>query len=313
MSVVLSPRASRTGLLLVSAGAVLWGTTGVAVQIVHDRSALSAVSIGWYRLAIAAAFVAAASRGRLVSHGAAAVRRRPLALLACGIGFGAYQALYFVGVQNVGVSISTLVSLGVAPVALTLGTACARRRLPSPSSVGVLALAVVGLALVSLRAGSAAGGAHPALGVLASVASGLGYAGTTALSRRLPDEEPLLLTGVTSVIGAVALLPLALAAGLHLPGDPIATAWLGYIGIVPTSLAYWLFYRGLRTTEPEVAGVVTLLEPLAAAALAAVVLHETLSVPAVVGACLMLVAVGSFYVGPSRAGATELPEVPPPP
>jgi DME family drug/metabolite transporter len=296
VSVVSSSRALRTGLLQVGAGALLWGTTGVAVQIIHDRSALPAVTIGWYRLAIAATFVAVVSRGRLVSHGIAAGRRSPAVLVACGVGFGAYQALYFLGVQNVGVSISTLVSLGVAPIALTVGAACARRRLPSSGGVAVLVLALAGLVLVSLRAGSAAGGPHPMLGVIVSVASGLGYAATTALSRKLPDEDPLLLTGMTSVIGALALLPLAAAAGLRLPTDAVSTSWLVYIGIVPTAAAYWLFYRGLRTTEPEVAGVVTLLEPLAAAVLAVVVLHETLSPAAIVGAALMLVAVGSFYV-----------------
>ena len=81
--------------------------------------------------------------------------------------------------------------------------------------------------------------------------------------------------------------------------------WLLYIGIVPTVAAYWLFYRGLRTTEPEVAGVLTLLEPLAATGLAAWVLHESLSGAALIGAALMLVAVGSLYVRPSPA--------PPPP
>ncbi|MDT4935247.1 MAG: hypothetical protein QOK11_3139, partial [Pseudonocardiales bacterium] len=62
---------SRAGLFAVSGGALLWGTTGVAVSIVHDRSGLPAVSIGWYRVAIAALVVALVFRGRGV-HAAAA-------------------------------------------------------------------------------------------------------------------------------------------------------------------------------------------------------------------------------------------------
>ena len=311
MLLVSSSRASRAGLLQVSAGAVLWGTTGVAVQIIHNRTSLSAVSIGWYRVAIAGCVVALASRGRLFADSRAALRRRPLTLFACGAGFGAYQALYFVGVQNVGVSVSTFVSIGVAPIALTIGAACTRRRWPSGGSLTVLILAVVGLGLVSLRSGSTATGSHPALGVVASVGSGLGYAAITALSRRLPGEEPLVLTGLTSVIGAVVLLPFALSAGLYLPADAVSTGSSLYIGVVPTVAAYWLFYRGLRTTEPEVAGILTLLEPLGAAGLAALVLHETLSAWSIVGAALMLVAVGSFYLVP--AAVAELAEPPPPP
>jgi DME family drug/metabolite transporter len=300
---------ARAGLLAVSAGALLWGTTGVAVRIIHDRSGLAAVSIGWYRVAFAALVVALVFRGRGVRAAADAFRRHPVALAVAGAGFGAYQALYFIGVQDVGVSISTLVSLGVAPIALTAGAAVARRRIPQPSGLAVLACAIAGLALVSLQPGSGVGAPHPVIGVLASIASGLGYAAITALSRRMSELDPLLLTGVTSGVGAVVLLPFAVAAGLPVPHDAVANGWLVYIGIVPTVAAYWLFYRGLRSTVSEVAGVLTLLEPLAAAVLAALVLHESLSGWAVVGGLLMLVAVGSLYL---RRPAPDVGEVPPP-
>jgi DME family drug/metabolite transporter len=300
---------ARAGLLAVSGGALLWGTTGVAVSIVHDRSGLPAVSIGWYRVAIAALVVALVFRGRGVHAAAAAFRRHPVALAVSGAGFGAYQALYFVGVQYVGVSVSTLVSLGIAPIALTAGGALVRRRRPPASGLAVLGCAIVGLALVSLRPGSGVDAPHPVLGVLASIASGLGYAGITALSRRMSQEDPLLLTGVTSTVGAVVLLPFAIPAGLAVPHDAIANGWLIYIGVVPTVAADWLFYRGLRSTASEVAGVLTLLEPLAAAVLAAIVLHESLSAWAVVGGGLMLVAVGSLYL---RRPAPDVGEVPPP-
>lgn len=293
----------RAGLLAVSGGALLWGTTGVAVRIIHDRSGLSAVSIGWYRVALAAAVVALVLRGAGLRRAIGALRRHPISLVIAGIGFGSYQALYFVGVQEVGVSVSTLVSLGVAPVALTIGTALARRRPPSRVSTIVLLTALVGLALISVRPGGAEG-AHPVLGVLASIASGLGYAAITGLSRRMSGEDPLVLTGVTSAIGAVILLPLAVSSSIAVPHDAIAYGWLAYIGVVPTVAAYWLFYRGLRSTSSEVAGVLTLLEPLAATVLAAIVLHESLSAPAVVGALLMLSAVGSLYL---RRPTAELP------
>jgi drug/metabolite transporter, DME family len=299
---------ARTGLLAVSGGALLWGTTGVAVRIVHDRSGLSAVAIGWYRVAIAALVVALVFRRRVRPLAASALRRHPVALPSAGVGFGAYQALYFVGVQDVGVSVSTLVSLGIAPVALTAGAAVARRRLPSVGGLVVLVCAIVGLALVCVRPDGGAA-PHPVIGVLASIASGLGYAAITALSTRMAAEDPLLLTGVTSTVAAIVLLPFALATGMAAPADAIANGWLVYIGVVPTVLAYWLFYQGLRSTASDVTGVLTLLEPLTAAGLAAIVLHESLSASAVIGGALMLLAVGSLYL---RAPAPEVGDVPPP-
>jgi drug/metabolite transporter (DMT)-like permease len=300
---------ARTGLLAVSGGALLWGTTGVAVRIIQERTGLPAVSVGFYRVLVAAVVVALAFRTRAVRVAGRVLARHPVAVTVSGAGFGAYQALYFVGVQDVGVSISTLVSLGIAPIALTLGAALVRRRVPPAGGLAVLGCAIVGLTLISLRTDSGVPAPHPALGVLASVASGLGYAGITALSRRLSHEDPLVLTGLTSAIGAVVLLPFALVAGLGMPRDSVAVGWLGYIGVVPTVAAYWLFYRGLRSTAPEVAGVLTLLEPLTAAVLAAIVVHEQLGAGAVIGAGLMLVAVAALYL---RRPTPDVAELPPP-
>lgn len=288
---------SRAGLLSVSAGALLWGTTGVAVRIVHDRSGLSAVPIGCLRLIIAAvALFALFGRGGWRRTRAALGEHR-WALVFAGAGLGVYQALYFVGVQYVGVSVSTLVSLAVAPVALTAWGAVTRRALPGVAATATVTAAVVGLVLISLGRGSDGSGAHPLLGLLASVAAGLGYATTTVVNARIAENgDPLLLTGATSAIGAIVLVPLAIPFGLYWPGDAIASGWLVYIGIVPTALAYALFYLGLRSVSSETAGVLSLLEPLAAAVLAAVVLHERLGPLGVVGAVVLLLAIAGMYV-----------------
>ncbi len=299
----------RSGLLAVSGGALLWGTTGVPVAIIHDRSGLSAVPIGCLRLVIAAIVVAAVF-GRSGWTGARAVyRRHRWWLIAAGVGLGGYQALYFVGVQYVGVTISTLVSLGLAPIALTAWASITRRLLPSGVALLTLVAAITGLVLVSLRPGGPATGPHPVLGLIASLAAGLAYAATTVVNHRLAaDGDAVLLTGLTGAIGAIALLPVALGFGLWWPGDAVSSGWLVYIGVITTVVAYALFYRGLHTTSSETAGVLTLLEPLAAAVLAAIVLHERLSALGLIGAVLLLAAVAGLYVRDPEADPLPPPE-----
>ena len=296
-----SPLRSRAGLLAVSGGALLWGTTGVAVRIIQGRSTLSAVPIGCYRLGIAAVALGLVFRGPGVRRIRAALQRHRWSLVLAGAGLGGYQALYFLGVENVGVSVSTLVSLAVAPVALMIVSAIASRHRPSAGALATLGCAVGGLALISLASGSSSVSApHPILGILASLGSGIGYAATTVVNRRLSaDGDPLLLTAATSGIGALVLLPLALPLGMGLPSDAVANGWLIYIGIVSTVVAYGLFYTGLRTTPAEVAGVLTLLEPLAATVLATALLGESLSAVGWFGAFLLLVAIAALYVRPT--------------
>ena len=154
---------SRAGLLAVGLGALLWGTTGVAVRIIAQRSGLAAVPIGCLRLAVATVAVFAVLGSRGVRSGVALLRSDPWVTVGAGIGLGTYQALYFVGVQDVGVSISTLVSLGVAPVVLTVVAAVRAGRLPGGLQMLTVSAAVGGLVLISLKPGSGSG-PHPAVG-----------------------------------------------------------------------------------------------------------------------------------------------------
>lgn len=302
MSLVGTLRA-REGLLAVSAGAILWGTNGVLVRFITDHRHLGAVSIGFYRLLFSSAIlllIAGASSLRVWR--AVTIGQRGLLLLS-GVLLGTYQGLYFAAIGSVGVSISTLVSLGVAPLAITAVQSARSRRWPAPRSAVVLLLALLGLALISLSSGST-DAPHPVLGILESVGSGLGYAGSTLVSARLhPVAGPLTLTTVASVVGAITLLPLAVVSGLGFAVDLATVGGLAYMGVIATALAYGLFFHGLRSTPSEVASVLTLLEPLTAALLAVALVHEHLPLAGIVGAGLMLVAIAVLYAAPASSRA----------
>jgi DME family drug/metabolite transporter len=292
LSSSLSSLRARTGVLAISGGAVLWGTTGVVAHAVHAHTGLAATSIAFYRTLVAAV-VLAAGRGPALVRFVASAGGRQLAVLAlAGASLGISQALYYIAVDDVGVSIATLVCIGAAPIAVTCGSAVARRRRPAPSALATLACALAGLGMITTSTDSATG-SHPVAGVLAALGSGLAYAASTGLSRRLASAgDAFTLTGAASIAGSLTLLPAALVAGLGFPVDGRSATALLYLGVVPTVLAYALFFRGLRTTSAEVAAVLTLIEPLVATLLAVVLLGETLSAPGWLGAVLLLAAVG---------------------
>ena len=123
----------RLGLLQVSLGGLLWGTTGVVVQWIIADSGLDPFSIGFYRLAVSAVVllgVLAASGGHRLRGMVQAVGAQPVALVVSGMGLGLYQALYFLAVANAGVGIATVVALGMAPV-LTAAYESLRMRQPT--------------------------------------------------------------------------------------------------------------------------------------------------------------------------------------
>jgi DME family drug/metabolite transporter len=287
------PSGQRGGPFAIVVAGILWGTTGVLVQLIRQSVDLSPVGIGFYRLAIAALalmlFIARQWRPAVL-----ALRSRWCFLLLAGCGLGAYQALYFFAVAWGGVAVATVVSLGLAPVLITCWEAARCRRRPTRAALCSITAAVMGLALISGFTTSPTGAApRPLLGLLAASASGLGYAATTILSRHISRYvQPLAMTASTTAIGALALAPLAwLSGGFQVPVMSAAAGMLAYLGIITTAVAYALFYTGLRTTSGSAAVVLTLLEPLTATALAAVILGEAISISTIAGGALLLGAV----------------------
>ncbi|WP_369372818.1 DMT family transporter [Promicromonospora sp. Populi] len=295
---------NRIGLLCISLAGVLWGTGGLALEILRDHTSMSVLTVSAYRMLIAAvALVAASLVLRRGPQLVALVRAHPVRTAVVGLGTGAYQALYFGSVATAGVTVATVVSLGLAPVLLAVvDLVQARRRTARPRGTLRLSLVVTaalsGLVLVSTASGLNAVGTRPMLGLLLAIASGVVYAGTTALGRTLLASravDPLALTTVATTAGSVGLVPLALAGGgPFLTGDPTALGTLAYLGIFTMALAYGLFYAGLRTTRSGAAVVATLLEPVTAAVAAAVVLGERLGQAGIVGSILVLAAVAGL-------------------
>lgn len=291
----------HAGLSAITAAAVLWGTAGLAGRQVGEATGIAPVAVGWYRLVIAAVVLLAwrALRG----GGRLRVPRRELPRVALvGTGLAGYQVCYFTAVDRVGVSVATLVTLGLAPVLVAAATAARARMRPSAAALTALGLALAGLGLL-VGVPNPVAGVDLAAGVAFSTASAAGYAAVTLLSRALADRiPPLDLTAVGFAVGAAMVVPVAVSSGLDVGTAPSTLGLLLYLGVLPTAVAYGLFFTGLRTVSATTAAVVTLLEPLTAAVLAALLLGERLGVVGVVGGLLLCAAVAASARDPAADG-----------
>jgi len=306
-----TPPRAGFGLLQICLAGVLWGTGGLGVQVIRDEVPMSVLTISAWRMAIAAvALLVVVLLLRQLTALTSLLRARPGRVVLVGCGTAAYQALYFGSVVAVGVSVSTVVSLGLAPVLLTVAESVRHRSAPALAQVGVLVLAIAGLVLVSLAAGAHEPGPHPTLGVLLAVASGATYAATTAFGRTLAQQTgPLTLTTATTTVGAIALLPAALLAGGVTTAfdEPVVAAMLLYLGVFTMAIAYGLLYAGLRTTPGSAAVIATLVEPVTAALLAAVLLDERLGAAGIVGTAFILLAVAGLGRKPAATTGVVSP------
>jgi DME family drug/metabolite transporter len=209
-----------------------------------------------------------------------------------------YVLCWFLGIARIGAAVPTLIALCLPPVLVTLvAVARGRDRLDLPLAL-TLAAALAGTALVVLREGGPAVAASTGTviaGVLFSIASAVLYAGFTLVSGRLSQSlgaGPATM-GLT-VVAAVVMGLSAVYAPLAWPGDVPPEAWLLYLGLVTAAMALLAFSWGAARLSPTALTVATLVEPLTAVLLAALLLGQALSASQWLGAVLMIASIGAL-------------------
>ena len=282
--------ASSRGLLSVTVAGIAWGTGGPTGALLFEYAGLGSTAVSFWRLTAAALWLALARLTLHLTHPIppptrTARHREPARLvfasspwryILSGLGLAICQLGYFAAIPRVGVAVATVIALGAGPFFIALG---ARERITAS-----LLAAVAGLTLLVSSAGSAA---TSVLGIAFALLSAAGYALTTLLNRNQPDPITGAYLGFTT--GAAFLLPLAIIDG-PLP-TPAGWPLIAYFGLVPTALAYTLFYISLRTLRASTAAVIALIEPAVATALGVLLFHEHLTPLTLTGATILLAAV----------------------
>ncbi len=298
---------ARVGVLLLIVAGLSWGTSGVLGTLLVREAGLSFLAVAGYRVLVGglllAAFALIGRRFRLPRTRAA--RRRVLLL---GGASAVFQLAFFSAVGAVGVSVATLVAIGSAPVfVLVVDLLTGRQRL-HPRLVAALVCTGIGLALF---VGTPPAGIDPGaavLGCVLAVIAGAAFAGISLLGSR-PDPDFDDVTGTACAFWAAGLLVMVVA---WIAGGPIAFTPTGpavllvfLLGLIPSAIAYFSYLTGLKAHSSTTGVLVSLLEPVTGAVLAAVVLGERLPPPGLIGAALLLVAV-ALAAWPSRAVPTPV-------
>lgn len=286
--------------LLVLAG-LLWGTGGVTGVALSDSSGLGASAVAAYRLALGGGLlVVLLVAGRRWLPRAAAARWR---IVVSGLLAASFQACYFGAMTVASVSVSTLVTIGSAPMLVVLAQSIRRRRMPTARQVRPLLLGVVGLAL--LVGGPTAPGTdtrQALLGILLALGAGASFAALSIVAAR-PHRgtTPEVVTGYGFLLGGLVLAVGTLPFGtLTFAPTTQSLLLVAVLALAPTALAWTLYFRGLGHAGPAVATLVALLEPLTATVLAVLLLGETVTLPLAVGGGLLLLSVIDARPRPTR-------------
>jgi drug/metabolite transporter (DMT)-like permease len=159
----------------------------------------------------------------------------------------------------------------------------------SPQRVAGVTLGLIGV--IILRGGVGLDLAGQGTGIALCLAAAFSYGIAALLARRHLAKSPPLATATFQLMASSAVM--AVIAGLvdrpwrlPLPG---ATAWLAVIGlaVLSTAIAYIVFFQVLRRSGASNVMLVTLLIPLTAILLGALVLGENISTREILGAAVI--------------------------
>lgn len=289
-------------MLAVLVAAVLFGTTGTAQALGPDGT--TPLSVGVMRLVIGGTALAVIGFGlsglaerRRRSAAARGIRTDPPAprltgsaiglMVVTGLCLAVYQPLFFFGTARSGVAVGTVIALGSAPVIAGVLEWLVTRVAPTRRWMLATALATVGVLVLAVAGGGAAG--VDVIGILASVGAGASFAVLAIAQRRLIDRGYRAFT-VSGAMGAVAAacamvaLPFVDVSWLGEPSGMVMALWLG---LVTVGVAYTLFTWSLQRLSAATAATLTLGEPLTAGLLGLLVLGERLSFAAGVGLAIL--------------------------
>jgi drug/metabolite transporter (DMT)-like permease len=297
------PRRRALGQLLLVA--ILFGGTWPAGKVGVDHLPPLTVAAARFVLATVLLLTVVRLRGRRVALPAAS--DLPLIGLLGLTGIAGYQAFFLIGLTRTPASDGAILVPGLIPVLTTLLAWRVFRERPGLRVAMGFAIALAGLVIVVDPAGAVSSRrlAGDAILVGASVA----WAVYTILGPKLIARyDPLVATTYASAAGAVMLLPFSVT-GWGKLAHAGASAWLAivYLALLGTTLAFVLFYDGVRRLGAARAAAFTLLVPVFGVSSSILVLGEPLRAGLAVGGALVLVGLWLVQRPPRQAPGLAVP------
>ena len=309
------PRGRLGGTLAVAVAACLFGTLGPASRSAYDAG-LTPLTFALWRAALGTlgllAIIAALSiRGRDRLHWKALDRRTVAALGAAVFAGIVLNLAIFAAFGRMSIALA-LLGFYTYPALVAMGAVAIGEERLNGERVVALSLALVGMVVVVLG-GSGGGPGFELAGFGLALLAAAMQAVYVLLGRRgfptVPTAEAtlvvlggtaagfLLLTLATGSLD-VALLPFTFRSPEGLP----VLIWAGVAG---ASIPTFLFLLGIRSIGPTRAAIIALIEPVAGATLAAVLLAELLGPVQVAGGVLVLAGAALLQRGGEAAEPHE--------
>ncbi len=224
-----------------------------------------------------------------------AIKQNALYLFLSGAALGFNWILLFESYKHTTVATATLCYY-LAPVFVVFVSPILLKEKLSPRSAIAAVIALLGMVPVSGVLGGEIKGAR---GIVFGIAAAVLYATVIMLNKKLKDITAYDKTVVQLFVSAAIISPYVLIttdfSEIALTGTEFLL--LIAVGIVHTGIAYALYFGALPNISAQSAAILSYIDPVTAVVLSAVLLRETITLPIIIGALLIL---GSSFLSETK-------------
>ncbi|MBQ4065308.1 MAG: EamA family transporter [Clostridia bacterium] len=264
---------------------LIFGTIGIFRRYIP----LSSGQIALARGVVGALFLTGAMAFKGLKLDAGAIKKNAVLLLISGALIGFNWMLLFEAYNYTSVATATL-AYYMSPVFVVLASPfLLKERMTAKKGICV-AVSVAGMLLVS-RVFSQEG-AGDFRGILLGLGAAMLYASVVLINKRITNISAYDKTVVQLGAAAAVMVPYLFAIGdlTAKTLTPLAGGLLLVMGIVHTGVAYALYFGSFDKLSAQTVALFGYLDPVAAVILSALILKESMSVPQIIGAVLVLAA-----------------------
>ena len=262
----------------------IFGTVGIFVKYIPLPSATIAFCRGILGVMFLILLMAVTRQKPAWS----AIRKNLTILILSGVAIGLNWVLFFESFRYTSVAIGT-VCYYLAPLFLILMSPILGERLSGKKLICV-AIAFVGMALLSGITDSATATGDQLLGIALATGAAILYATVMLLNKKLSPSPAYDKTVIQLAAASLVIVPyLLLTNGFHFAGlTTIGCVCLLIVGIVHTGIAYAMYFGSMKNLPAHTIAIFSYLDPVLAVVLSTLVLRETLTLWGGIGAALIL-------------------------
>ena len=277
---------------LIMLSGILWGTIGLFIKVLDAKGSTSEYTT-FMRMTFAFLFLFALT---LVKEGTAAFRIGKRTMLSCALlGFVSMSLnnlCYTYAVNRLGMSLAAAI-LYMAPIFTSI-----QSKLLFHEKIGKNKM--IALALNVLGCGLAATGGRLSLiglsvtGLLFGIGAAFAYSTQNIFGRLATDEASPFVVATYNFFFAAAFTLVAARpfSGMSDPFDPQILLWGLLFGLIPTTIAYLLYFAGIQgLTETSKVPVFCSLELVVATVLGGLLFKENLPLASLLGIVMILVSI----------------------